>query len=92
MARKYKQCPRCGLSSQRGTKVCSHCQNHFERWRMNTERIRLCHVLAKRKGLDDEVYRWRLNALGVESCKDLKKSQFFEFVKGLNSLPDLKAG
>lgn len=57
-------------------------------WVMDNERIRLVHVLKARKGLDDETYRLRLGAVGVDSCKQLSRGAFRTFLQGLAALPD----
>lgn len=55
---------------------------------MDKEKIRLVHVLKARKGLDDETYRLRLGAVGVQSCKDLGRDAFRKFLSGMAALPD----
>lgn len=63
---------------------------------MDSDKIKMIHALARQKGLihsgafgvDDELYRLRLRAHGVESCKELKRNTFNAFVKELKALPD----
>lgn len=58
-------------------------------WRMTPERIRAVHVLAMTtKGLDEETYRLRLGAVGVESCKQFTREQYHTFMGALRDLPD----
>jgi len=89
MAQRLKRCQCCGKLVARSFRVCTYCQTPFERFRMNHERVKLCHVLAHKKGLDDETYRLRLNAVGVKSSKQMTKAQYLEFVKNINTLPDM---
>lgn len=59
---------------------------------MTSEKIKLVHVLARKKGLiignDRELYEIHLHAVGVESCKDLKQKQFAALMKRFDLLPD----
>jgi hypothetical protein len=70
------ECHFCGASLKR------------RRFRMTAERVRLCHSLARAKGLDEEFYRLRLAAVGVASCKELKREAFVRFIEGLRALPE----
>lgn len=55
---------------------------------MTPYRVRLVHILKARKGLDDETYRLRLSAQGVDTCKALDRDTFRAFLTGLAALPD----
>lgn len=58
-------------------------------WRMTRERIARVHAVARgQKGLDEETYRLRLLAVGVESSKQLTRPQFLALMQGLAKLPD----
>jgi len=85
-----RQCPRCGIMNGLQHKTCTSCLTPLrqKRFRMDNIKIKYVHVLAKKKGLDDELYRLRLNALGVNSCKDLKADTYFKFINGLRALPN----
>ncbi|WP_440254662.1 hypothetical protein [Dyella sp.] len=49
----------------------------------------MLHVLARsQKGLTEEEYRLQLHAMGVDSSKQLDRSQFHFFVQRLRSLHD----
>lgn len=80
-------CPRC----ERQTSAAWCCGLHLHGARpfvMTPNRIRTCHVLKTRKGLDDEAYRARLQCVGVTTCKALDREQYHAFLKGLAALPD----
>lgn len=80
-------CPRC----ERETRDAWCCGLHLHGARpfhMTPERIRAVHVLKDQKGLDEETYRLRLQAVGVDSCKALSREQFHTFLRGLSDLPD----
>lgn len=52
--------------------------------------VRRVHAVARgQKGLDEETYQLRLQAVGVASSKDFTKAQYVEFMKGLARLPDV---
>lgn len=101
MKKRAKQCARCGREGEPGAVQCAACGTLFPRlrapWRMTKGKIRLVHALARQKGLilecggklDDEIYRLRLQAVGVASCKALKRDQFNAFMEGANALPDV---
>lgn len=91
-APKKRQCPRCGLLRPRKEKQCGSCGTWLvqRRFRMTPGRVKLVHVLARQKGLDRELYKLRLQAVGVESCKELKRGTFKQFVDGLKKLPDVR--
>ena len=92
MARRVRQrqCPRCGTVNEGKAKQCTSCGTWLvkKRFAMNKDRVRLVHTLANRKGLDDELYRLNLQAVGVDSCKAMKKAQFEEFLARMARLPD----
>ena len=91
---KRRQCPRCATWNEGKAKACVQCHTPLvrPRWRMDKQRLRYVHILARRKGLDDETYRLRLGAVGVESSKDLKRAQYVAFVDGLKGVPDVGGG
>lgn len=60
-------------------------------WAMRPEYVKLVHVVKARKGLDEETYRLRLQAVGVASCKDLGREAFRTFIRELGKLPDSPA-
>lgn len=60
-------------------------------FRMTKALLRMVHVQAARKGLDEEIYRMRLRAAGVASSKDFTREQFKAFMAGLSALPDAPA-
>jgi len=85
-----RQCPRCGLMNALQRATCSSCLTPLrqKRFHMDRNKITYIHVLKNRKGLTDEFYRLRLNALGVNSCKELKAATYYKFINGLKALPD----
>ena len=58
------------------------------RFRMTRDLLRLVHVEAANKGLDDATYRLRLRAVGVASSKDFDRATFKRFMSELAKLPD----
>jgi hypothetical protein len=83
-----RECPLCGLPTS-ARWCCGLDLSARRRWVMSYDRIRAVHVLALSiKGLDEETYRLRLSAVGVDTCKDLSRAQFAEFMRGLRALPD----
>lgn len=80
-------CPRCERPI-RSDYCCGIDFSTRRPWKMTPDRIKLVHVVKARKGLDDETYRLRLNAVGVGSCKQLTRESFRTFITGLASLPD----
>jgi hypothetical protein len=84
-----RRCPRCERLTA-STHCCGLDLAARRRlpWRMDAHKVRLVHTLKARKGLDDETYRLRLAAVGVDSCKQLGRSSFRTFLSGLASLPD----
>lgn len=59
------------------------------RWKMSPSMVRQVHAIARRqKGLNEETYRMRLGAVGVESSKDFTRRQYHDFMRGLTKLPD----
>lgn len=84
-------CPRCESATQNEW-CCGLQLSNAAPWRMTGERVRHVHALAMgRKGLDEESYRLRLRAVGVESSKDLSRTQFDRLTQGLLALPDCAA-
>ena len=56
---------------------------------MSAALVRQVHSVARRqKGLDEETYRLRLSAVGVESCKEFTRRQYQVFMGALARLPD----
>lgn len=85
-----RTCPKCGARTNSawccGIDLLARC-----RWCMTRDRIRDVHVLALgAKGLDEETYRLRLAAIGVESCKQFTRQQFDDFMRALRALPDAR--
>ncbi len=92
MARRKRprQCARCGRLNEAAAKLCVSCGTGLVKnpFRMTKAKIAAVHALAHQKGLDEEMYRLRLQAVGVESCKAMKARHFNDFMKGLKRLPD----
>ena len=95
---KTRQCQRCGTVNEGSFTLCKSCGNALvkRRFKMTFDKIKLVKTLANRKGLiiggDDELYKLRLGAIGLNSCKDFKKqSDFNLFIKQLKNLPDKRA-
>ena len=92
--RKPRQCLRCGTVNPSTEKQCKGCGESMvrKRFRMDKAKIRYVHVLARKKGLivgaDKELYYLRLQALGIETCKKMKRRQYEEFTRSLRRLPD----
>lgn len=88
--KRRKRCYGCGAWCDAGMTDCHFCGASLKRrrFRMDRRRVALCHALAARKGLDGDAYRARLAAVGVASCKALKRESFAAFVQGLEALPD----
>jgi hypothetical protein len=86
--RRRRRCPRCERLT--GASNCCGIDLTVRRrpWRMDAAKVRLVHVLAARKGLDEETYRLRLSAVGVDSCKQLGRREFRTFLQGMAKLPD----
>jgi hypothetical protein len=83
-----RECPLCGRHTSGGW-CCGIDLTAARPWRMSPDRIRSVHVLAMgTKGLDEETYRLRLEAVGVTTSKDLDRAQFTALVQGLRALPD----
>lgn len=81
-------CPRCQQSTASAW-CCGLDLATARRWSMTTARIRMLHILARsRKGLTEEEYRLRLSAIGIDSCRQLDRTQFDAMVAGLTALPD----
>ncbi len=100
MARKpsTRQCGRCGCHNETKLTSCRQCGTALikRRFKMTPERIKLVKALATDKGLiigsDDELYRLRLGAYGVGSCKEFKRqADFNRFIKDLKKLPGKRA-
>lgn len=86
---KRRRCPRCERITA-ATDCCGIDLTVRRRpWSMTPVNIRLVHVLKARKGLDEETYRLRLGAVGVDSCKQLSRTAFRTFLSGLAALPDV---
>lgn len=83
-----RRCPRCRVLT--GSWNCCGIDLTVRRrpWLMDAEKIKLVHVVKARKGLDDDAYRLRLAAVGVDSCKQLGRGAFRAFMRGLAALPD----
>jgi len=63
-----------------------------KRFRMTRARLARVHILAQKKGLivgrDDELYRLRLQDIGVASSKDFKQADYVQFIRDVRRLPD----
>ena len=83
-----RTCPRCGVRT--GAWNCCGIDLTVRRaaWVMSPDLIKRVHMLKAQKGLDDETYRLRLIAVGVDSCKKLSRQSFGTFMAGLSALPD----
>lgn len=84
-----RRCPRCErLTLQRD---CCGIDLFAKRrrWKMTPKLKQLVHVVAARKGLDDDTYRLRLRAVGVGSCSDFNRATFAVFMGALSALPDV---
>lgn len=81
-------CPRCGTTTEAGW-CCGIDLSAARPWQMTADRVRMIHLLARsQKGLTEEEYRLRLGAMGVDSSKQLSRSQFHFFVQRLRALHD----
>lgn len=85
-----RTCPRCGSKT-----AAEHCcglvltARRLPRWKMSAALVRQVHAVARQqKGLDEETYRLRLSAVGVESCKEFTRKQYQVFMAALSRLPD----
>lgn len=87
-ALRQRRCPRCDRATASG--YCCGVDLTVRRrpWRMDKDKIKLVHILKARKGLDEETYRLRLGVVGVQSCKDLGREAFRQFLRGMAALPD----
>lgn len=83
-----RTCPLCE-SQTTALECCGLDLTARRPWRMTRERITRVHAVARgQKGLDEETYRLRLRAVGVESSKQLTQAQFRDLMQGLAKLPD----
>ena len=93
--RKKRRCLRCSRLNAPLARQCVSCGSWLVKkpFRMNVKRIKLVHTLAAKKGLivgeDDELYRLRLQRIGVDSCKQFKRNDFNIFITELKKLPDV---
>lgn len=84
-----KHCLRCGYVDEQSP--CPQCGTYKSRkkWQLTPALIKRIHVIAMRqKGLSREEYELRLNAVGVNSCKELNQQRYERFMGALNRLPD----
>jgi len=89
VSKKVHTCPRCGQST-RAPSCCGVIFAFRQRWRMTKLLIQRVHAVAMgQKGLDEEAYRLRLQAVGAESCKQLTRMQYVVFMRALAKLPDV---
>lgn len=86
--RPRRVCPLCSTRTSDWNCCGIYLGGRRRRWSMTPANIKLVHVVKARKGLDEETYRLRLQAVGVASCKDLSHGQFIAFLEGLSKLPD----
>lgn len=83
-----RTCPKCGNATASAW-CCGIELTAAQPWRMTRERIRAVHVLARsRKGLDEETYRMKLQAVSVKSSLELNRQQFHRLMRALRELPD----
>jgi len=86
--KKPHTCPRCGIATTEGS-CCGIIFGYRPRWRMTKLLIRRVHAVALGlKGLTEEAYRLRLQAVGAETCKDFTRMQYTVFMRALAKLPD----
>lgn len=83
-----RTCPRCGVRTGAWNCCGIDLTVRRARWMMSPDLVRRVHATKAQKGLDEETYRLRLAAVGVESCKQLSRQQFGVFMAGLAALPD----
>lgn len=86
-----RQCPRCGHWWPGKYKRCPEDQTDMVRHRfvMNKRRIKIVHTVARaRKGLTREDYELHLQRVGVESCKDMGRAEYLQFMRNMRRLPD----
>jgi len=82
-----RTCPRCSFPTS-ASECCGIILSQRVRWRMTKLLIRRVHAIVAKKGLDEEIYRLRLGAVGVESSKDFTREQYHAFMRALAMLPD----
>lgn len=90
-----RQCRRCSHVNAGHAKQCALCSSDLvvPRFSMTPRLVRLVHVVARvQKGLTDEEYRLNLQALGLESCKQMKKQHYKDFMRRMDRLPDVNKG
>jgi len=88
MRKKPHTCPRCGFQTTAGS-CCGIIFGYRPRWRMTKLLIQRVHAVARgQKGLSEENYRLRLQAVGAETCKDFTRMQYTVFMRALAKLPD----
>lgn len=85
------RCPLCDRSTTNGYCCGIDLTVRRRRWKMTPALCKLVHVVAARKGLDDDTYRLRLQARGVKSSKDFDRETFKAFMADLSRLPDAPA-
>lgn len=84
-----RTCPSCGHVTRSRWCCGLDLSTRRRRWRMTADKVRMVHVVARsRKGLTEEQYRLRLQAVGVDSCLQLSRTAFRELMNGLRRLPD----
>ena len=82
-----RTCPMCNTPTARA-ECCGILLAQRVSWRMTKLLIRRVHAAVAKKGLNEEIYRLRLGAVGVQTCKDFTRDQYHNFMRALATLPD----
>lgn len=81
-------CPRCDCKTS-AAECCGIIFAKRRKWRMSKILVRNVHIVARaQKGMTEEMYKLRLGAVGVESCKDFTREQYYTFMRELAKLPN----
>ncbi len=97
MSTRTRPCPRCGTRypfRDAAGKTITHCRScrvplRPKRFHMNKRRTRWVHIyFLSRKGLTYHEYKLRLQAVGVDTCKDLNREQYARLFREGRKLPD----
>jgi hypothetical protein len=83
-----RRCPRCQALTSRLDCCGIDLTVRRRRFRMTNDLLRMVHATVARKGLDEETYRLRLQAVGVSSSKAFDRATFQRFMSELAKLPD----
>lgn len=85
-----RTCPLCNTRTAR-IECCGILLAQRVPFRMTKLLIRRVHAAVAKKGLGEEIYRLRLGAVGVATCKDFSRDQYHAFMRALATLPDAPA-